>query len=226
MRQFQQIALGEVPDDVSRLLQLFDILNIVHLMNHLTPNEFVAATKIIYFAVGRTINAHPALEKPLKARFAPIAENGGPTQEEWDYYERWAKEAEWQNPSPPAPEKEEVKPAVKRKAGRKQQTIDNDDRMREKAKELKQLLEQKGLEPVITTSSIQDELNQVVVNFMADWAQERKALQQTAAAMVWRFLTDYCGFADSDGCAAKTWQAHVAREIPELFVVKQKKKKK
>lgn len=130
-------------------------------------------------------------------------------------------------PPPPAPEKEEEKPAAKRKAGRKPLTIDdNETRMMEKAKELKQLLEEKGLEPVITTTKMEDELNQVVVNFMVDWAQERKTLQQSCAAAVWRFLTGYCGFADSDRCAANSWKNAVPSKIPELFKEKQKMKKK
>lgn len=222
MRQIEQMARGEVPD-VFSALQVFDPINVLYLTNHLPPVECWEAFDKIKLAGEAFIAAHPEAKRQLAARVLPLTD---PTPDEWEFFERCAKEAERQNPSPPAPEKEEVKPAVKRKRGRKQQDIDKEPRMREKAKELKQLLEQKGLEPVITTSSMEDELNQVVVNFMADWAQERKALQETAGAMVWRFLTDYCGFADSDGCAAKTWQAHVASKIPELFVEKQKKKKK
>ena len=120
-------------------------------------------------------------------------------------------------------EKEETHTTAQTKrAGRKQETIDTLPKMQQKAEELKKIMVNKNLPLTVTTTSLNDEVNQCIISFVAQWATDRKCLQEPHGTMVGRFLREVCGFT-AEGIAWKTWCAHVAPEIPELFKNKYKK---
>lgn len=136
--------------------------------------------------------------------------------EETDYDEDYDDEEE---------EEEETHATAQNKnkrAGRKPENIDTQPIMQQKAVELKKIMANKNLPLTVTTTCLNDEVNQCIIAFMAQWATERKCLQEQHGTMVGRFLRDMCGFS-AEGVAWKTWCAHVAPEIPELFKKKYKK---
>lgn len=109
-----------------------------------------------------------------------------------------------------------------KRAGRKPENIDTLPKMQQKAVELKKIMVNKNLPLTVTTTNLCDEVNQCITDFMAQWATERKCLQKSCGTMVGRFLRDMCGFT-AEGVGWRTWCAHVAPEIPELFINKYKK---
>lgn len=108
------------------------------------------------------------------------------------------------------------------RAGRKPENIDTLPKMQQKAVELKKIMANKNLPLTVTTTCLNDEVNQCITDFMAQWATDRKCLQEPHGTMVGRFLRDVCGFT-AEGITWKTWCAHVAPEIPELYKKKYKK---
>lgn len=136
-------------------------------------------------------------------------------EEETDYDEDYDDDEE---------EEEETQATAQtnKRAGRKRETIDTPHNMQLKAEELKKIMAKKNLPLTVTTTSLNDEVNQCITDFMAQWATERKCLQQPHGTMVGRFLREDCGFA-AEGVGWRTWCAHVAPEIPELFKNKCKK---
>lgn len=103
-----------------------------------------------------------------------------------------------------------------KRAGRKPENIDTLPMMQLKAAELKKIMANKNLPLTVTTTCLNDEVNQCIIAFMAQWATERKCLQEPHGTMVARFLRDMCGFS-AEGVGWRTWCAHVAPEIPELY---------
>ena len=116
-------------------------------------------------------------------------------------------------PPPPA------EPQQQKPSGRKKKEIDTPEKMKAKAAELKaKWKHEKGDQPmVITETGMDNEVNQFIIDFMADWASERKILQNsgTAPAPAVRFLShpDYGGI-KIEGIEWKSWQTHTAKEIP------------
>lgn len=133
--------------------------------------------------------------------------------EETDYDEDYDDDEE---------EEETHTTAQTKRAGRKPENIDTLPKMQQKAVELKKIMGKKKLPLTVTTTNLCDEVNQCITDFMAQWATERKCLQEPHGTMVGRFLRDVCDFT-AEGVAWKTWCAHVAPEIPELFKNKYKK---
>lgn len=124
-------------------------------------------------------------------------------------------------PPPPA------EPQHKKPSGRKQNEIDKPEKMEAKAAELKaKWKDEKGDQPlVITETSVDNEANQFIIDFMADWASERIFLQKskTAPAPAVRFLRDYCKI-PIEGIEWRTWQTHTAKMIPQIYEEKKRKK--
>ena len=123
-------------------------------------------------------------------------------------------------PPPPA------EPQHKKTSGRKPKEIDTPEKMKAKASVLRaKWKDEKGDQPmVITETGMDNEVNQFIIDFMADWASERKILQDsaTAPAPAVRFLWDYCNI-QIEGIGWKSWQTHTAKEIPLRWAEKYKK---
>ena len=130
--------------------------------------------------------------------------------EETDYDEDYDDDEEEEE------EEETHATAQTNRAGRKRETIDTLPKMQLKAAELKKIMGKKNLPLTVTTTILSDEVNQCIIAFMAQWATERKCLQKSCGTMVARFLRDVCGLT-AEGITWKTWCAHVAPEIPELY---------
>ena len=124
-------------------------------------------------------------------------------------------------PTPPA------EPQHKKPSGRKQNEIDKPEKMEAKAKELetKWKKEKRDQRMVITETGVDNEVNQFIIDFMADWASERIFLQKskTAPAPAVRFLRDYCKI-PIEGIEWRTWQTHTAKMIPQIYEEKKRKK--
>lgn len=114
----------------------------------------------------------------------------------------------------------------KKTSGRKPNEIDTPENMKAKASALRaKWKDEKGDQPmVITETGMHNEVNQFIIDFMADWASERKILQEsgTAPAPAVRFLRDYCEIR-IEGIGWSTWKTHTARRIPLRWAEKYKK---
>lgn len=123
-----------------------------------------------------------------------------------------------------------AEPQQQNPSGRKKKEIDTPEKMKAKAAELKaKWNDEKGDQPmVITETGMHNEVNQFIIDFMAEWACERKILQNsgTAPAPAVRFLShpDYGGL-KIEGIEWKSWKAHTAKEIPIKWAEKKEYKK-
>ena len=115
---------------------------------------------------------------------------------------------------------------TKKTSGRKPEEIATPEKMKAKASELKAKWEkEKGDQPmVITKTGMHNEVNQFIIDFMADWASERKILQEsdTAPAPAVRFLRDYC-MIQIERIEWSSWKTHTANKIPLRWAEKYKK---